>query len=548
MPLIELSGADAVATRKGNPFANWGNRTQANRVEPVTKPGFAVPFQMDPGEKIFTVGSCFARHVETALIKRGFEIPMRELFSGEEFIGMDLGVVNNFGTPSIYNEFSWALGLQDFTPEDHIIEVQKDKYVDMHLIPSIRPADWDTVMHRRKAITAAYQSFKECKVIIITLGLVELWYDTKTGYYLNSVPRPLMLKREPDRFKLHVLTYEETYDYLEKTIALIQEHGRPDIRMVLTVSPVPLTATHRDEDVIVANTYSKSVLRAVADAITTRHDIVTYYPSYESIIHSDRQIAWRDDFTHVTDEIVALNINRMVDAFVVSSGSIDGHHEAIDAGGVLMAVEIAETVRKGSATEASTFFEEFGTYSQQSTEFAIQHGHFLIEQKEFEAAVNILNQAPKGDANNVDLLKAQALMKLGQAQEAYTIVDIIAENGSKSASVWTPLLDAAKMIGDPDLVIEVLNRWTRVVPQRASRANAMVGRWFHQRGEYGRAVKFFEVGTSLNVEDALIRIYHVETLLSMAAFDEAKSVFATIRPQQKTEFILYERLKPRLAA
>src|SRR5215510_6563682 len=102
MPLFVLSGADAVASRKTNPVATWGDRNAPNRVEPIATPAFKVPFRLEPGERIFTVGSCFARNVETELMKRGFQIPMRELFKRPEFAKLELTIINNFGTPSIY--------------------------------------------------------------------------------------------------------------------------------------------------------------------------------------------------------------------------------------------------------------------------------------------------------------------------------------------------------------------------------------------------------------------------------------------------------------
>ncbi len=546
MPIIEMSGDDAVATRKENPFATWGNRVQKNRVEPITKPWFPVPFQMESGERIFTVGSCFARHVEVALIKRGFKIPMRELFKREEFMGMDSGVVNNFGTPSIYNEFAWALGVQEFVPSDHIIEVQKGKFVDMHVISSIRPADYETVIKRRTAITEAYRSFAECRVIVITLGLVEVWYDSKTDFYLNSSPRPSMLRKEPERFKLHVLSYEEAHGYLEKTINLIRKYGRDDVQIIVTVSPVPLTITHRKDDVIVANSYSKSLLRVIADTVVAEHNNVTYYPSYESIMLSNRQNAWLDDFVHVTDEIVALNINRMVDAFVGAKWSLDDHRDAISDGGEVMAVERASKVREGPQDDAAAFFNEFAKFSTTSVEFALDHAQFLTSIKDFSGVISVLNDAPADPTGGVDLLKARTFIKLDQAEKAFEITQKQAALGNKSASFWTLYLDAAKATNNPEDVIETLNQWTKVVPKRAGRANGLVGRWFHDRGEYDRAVDFFKVGINFNGEDALIRIYFTETLLAKMDFENARNEFQKIKPQLPNEAILYERLKPRI--
>jgi hypothetical protein len=86
-----------------------------------------------------------------------------------------------------------------------------------------------------------------------------------------------------------------------------------------------------------------------------------------------------------------------------------------------------------------------------------------------------------------------------------------------------------------------------VVPQRAGRANALVGRWFHQLGEFETAINFYEIGESLNIEDALIKIYHVESLLAISELDRAKKVFGTIRPQLRNEEVLYDRLKDKIS-
>jgi hypothetical protein len=54
-------------------------------------------------------------------------------------------------------------------------------------------------------------------------------------------------------------------------------------RVLLTVSPVPLTATAEDRHVMVSTMHSKSVLRAVAGELAAQHDFVDYFPSYELV-------------------------------------------------------------------------------------------------------------------------------------------------------------------------------------------------------------------------------------------------------------------------
>ena len=206
MPLIRLSAAQAIENRKANPYGGWGDRASANRVEPVAKPGFRVPFKLKPGSRIFTVGSCFARNVEEELERRGFDLPMRRVM----LQNAPTAILNNYGTPSIYNEFAWAFGERPYVPEDQLVEVLPGKFADLHLSPTLRPEPLAQVMARRQAITDAYRQAADCPVVVMTLGLVETWYDTRSGCYLNVSPRPADLRNEPERFEIHVLSFEES--------------------------------------------------------------------------------------------------------------------------------------------------------------------------------------------------------------------------------------------------------------------------------------------------------------------------------------------------
>jgi len=84
----------------------------------------------------------------------------------------------------------------------------------------------------------------------------------------------------------------------------LNRHGHVDLQVVVTTSPIPLLATFTDRDVVAANTYSKSVLRAVAEDLAAAHPNVHYFPSYEIVMNSDRGAAWADDGRHVQPEVV----------------------------------------------------------------------------------------------------------------------------------------------------------------------------------------------------------------------------------------------------
>jgi len=323
MPLFTVSTEAALHNIKDNAVGRWPRRGEPGRLAPIAKPQFEPTFQFAPGETIFTIGSCFARHVERELAFRGFALPTRHLFeSDQDFGAVGLDVLNNYGTPSIWNELSWAFD-DEFDPMP-CFEPVRDNWVDMHLHASIRPTTLAVLRTRRRAIAQAYRSISHCRAVIITLSLAEVWFDNRHGHYLNVAPRHSILRDDPDRFDLHVLSPDESYSYLRRALLLIQHHGSPGIKVVLTVSPVPLSATYRPIDVMVANGYSKAVLRVAAEQAAAEFDFVDYFPSYESVTLSERDHVWTEDNVHVTPRAVETNVGRMVAAYTgVRSAGLD---------------------------------------------------------------------------------------------------------------------------------------------------------------------------------------------------------------------------------
>ena len=339
MPIEIISGPRAVELVKTNTMSSWPARnSEINRVEPLTAPGFRPTFKIARNEKVFTIGSCFARNVENALLERGFELPSRSALSDDpEFAAIGPNILNNYGVPSIFNEIAWALGLKEFLPEENFFEISPGKFIDIHLNHALRPVEYELVERRRTAIRKAYGKLRECGVVVITLGLAECWYDTQTKLYLNTSPRRNLIRSFPTRFELHVLSFNETKLMLSETMQAIKNHGRADVRVIVTVSPVPLGATYRDHDVIVANMYSKSMLRTCAEEITIENDFVDYFPSFESVLTSARDIVWEDDFVHIRKPVIDLNVSRMVAGYAGSGG------ETLSSDELVARLRLAET-------------------------------------------------------------------------------------------------------------------------------------------------------------------------------------------------------------
>lgn len=322
MPLRIISSSEAVENVRHNLFGSLPNRNnpETNRVEPVCKPTFTPGFRLEFSDRIFTIGSCFARNIERSLIVRGYDVATSRLVWPDDSIDT-LGneVLNNYGVTSIENEFRWALDAEHpFDLEKQFLEIAPGRFVDPN-IGGKHAFTLEKLTSYRAAITEVTRRVTECRVVIMTLGMSEVWFDTLTKSYLNHSPPRSMMAKFPERFQLHILSFAETLASLERMVALLKKYCRADQHILLTVSPVPLAATHTEKDVIVANCYSKSLLRTAAEHIAATHDHVDYYPSYESVTLSERAVAWEDDQAHVKRELVEINVERMIDAYGPSS-------------------------------------------------------------------------------------------------------------------------------------------------------------------------------------------------------------------------------------
>jgi len=140
-------------------------------------------------------------------------------------------------------------------------------------------------------------------VVIITLGLAEVWRDKIANIFLNHTPIPEAIRSHPDRYEFHITNFAQNLSNLERIHTLLSQFGHPDVQVVVTVSPVPLMATFSGEDVVIANTYSKSMLRTVAQEWAVAHKNVHYFPSYEIVQNSHRLVTWEEDLRHVRAEV-----------------------------------------------------------------------------------------------------------------------------------------------------------------------------------------------------------------------------------------------------
>ncbi len=266
---------------------------------------------------MFTIGSCFARHIELALDRHGltvptlaFRVPKTELWAGT---GMVTGILNKYTPFSMLNEVEATT--RDDDGRRFLIESGDGLYWDgqLHTTESV---PLDRALKRRAKLRTLYaDAIARADVVIVTLGLIEAWWDEAEQLYLNDTAPRALIDRYPGRFFFETLSIDRTMDAVMRLVALLHDLN-PAARMLLTVSPVPFARSFSGGDAITANAYSKAALRVAAEAAVRAHAHVDYYPSYESVTQSDRAAAWEDDLVHVRMDMVAANVARMVDAYV----------------------------------------------------------------------------------------------------------------------------------------------------------------------------------------------------------------------------------------
>ena len=222
------------------------------------------------------------------------------------------GIINKYNPMTILHELQWALSAQSF--DDAVLIEQSGLYLDPGLKPGEKPQPKELVLEFRRGINQYFKQILSADLLIITLGMIECWLDNKTKLFLNQPPPPRAVKNDPDRYTFVVLDYEDVVDSLQQMYVILDAVGVKNI--VITTSPVALARTFRNQDVITANCYSKSVLRAASEQFSEQHANVDYFPSYESVLYNDRNLSYQPDFAHASEYAVSIIIEQFLRRYV----------------------------------------------------------------------------------------------------------------------------------------------------------------------------------------------------------------------------------------
>lgn len=265
---------------------------------------------MIPSEKFITtnskvcaMGSCFADEMGWWLRNKGVNVGDHAEVNELQHLLYKWGT---FFNPKNLSDCLDKVINKSWDVEDrHFAYIEKE-YTFYNFFMKVRGNnnDLELVKDKLLEVETYWRSWlEESDVIIITLGLIEAWIDNSNGRAWQAfVGNVLSGKSYNDLADFHVLSYEECLKEVKKSIDLVNSFGN-EKQIIVTLSPIPLEFTFRDQDIITANRISKSTLRVVADHVSREYDNVYYFPSFEIVMDCIGPKAFKEDLRHIRPEV-----------------------------------------------------------------------------------------------------------------------------------------------------------------------------------------------------------------------------------------------------
>lgn len=276
-----------------HPYRNAPNRAFWSRTIGKSYPNDLLSLGMPllrAGDRVASAGSCFAANLVPYLEKAGFEYVRTEAPhpAFAEVEGQGLGY-DRFSAAygNIYTARQLAQLLQratgEFRPTEdrwHSDGVIADPFRPGLHYPARSDREFDDLT--RQHLSATRSALEQADVLVFTLGLTEAWESSLDGAVFPACPGTIAGQFDPSLHHFRNFTVGEVTVDMMNFITGVRKIN-PRLRLIVTVSPVPLVATGTQEHVLLATTYSKAVLRVAAQNVAQSVSDVVYFPSYEIV-------------------------------------------------------------------------------------------------------------------------------------------------------------------------------------------------------------------------------------------------------------------------
>lgn len=247
-------------------------------------------FTISKDTKVATFGSCFAQHIGKHLRRNGVncldvepapeDMPFNERKQwGYELYSARYG--NIYSARQMRQLFDSAFEKIQF---DDVWE-KDNRYYDAFR-PTLSPGGYETktavLTERKEHLKKVRELFQNLDLLVFTFGLTETWENVENGSVYPVCPGVTVGIFDENLHRFKNMNFEETladFEYVLQNVKKINEKAK----FLVTVSPVPLTATASGQHVLPATIHSKSILRAVCSALCDKYPDLDYFPSYEII-------------------------------------------------------------------------------------------------------------------------------------------------------------------------------------------------------------------------------------------------------------------------
>jgi hypothetical protein len=288
----------------GDSFHRYPSKSQVRASAETVLQGW-VPARplIDPSTRVVALGSCFAGNFVEWLLAHGYDKPLVD----DPHAAL---LRNAFESASVVaQQLRWAFG--EFDPQTALWFDKNKKLVE--------PTE-----ERRLALR---DLLERTDLLITTLGISEVWYDTATGEPLWRV-MPVAY-HDPRRHAFRVETVADTIRAFE-VIDRIRAQYLPHLKILYTVSPLRFQATFRPVSAVTANSVSKAIIRAALDEfLRSRWPSVNttyfYFPSYELV--TDVLV---DPFTEDQNHLHEHVLDFVLDVFARYYTTIEAASEGAD--------------------------------------------------------------------------------------------------------------------------------------------------------------------------------------------------------------------------